>query len=141
MSPSAHRRLHEHDGHEHWLRFHHAVSVQGHHRLKVHAPNDPLSPAFLLSQAAGTLRPQARATVQVLMALRRPQPATRIAAVEVVGALASALKEDYLAMLPEALPFLSELLEDLELPVRSATQQLLDQLEKQSGEKLDGYLK
>ena len=82
-----------------------------------------------------------RLGVQVLLAMRHKSPSARIAAVEVIAALAKQLKEDYLGMLPEALPFLAELLEDLDLNVRSATQKLLDDLEALAGENLDNYLK
>ena len=79
--------------------------------------------------------------MQVLLTMRGESAYARKAAVEVVGALAAQLKEDYLGLLPEALPFLAELLEDLELDVRSAAQKLLNQLEGLSGEDLDSYLK
>ena len=73
--------------------------------------------------------------------MRRETPATRVAAVQVVTDLALQLKEDYLGMLPEALPYVAELLEDLEIDVRSAAQRLLNQLEALAGENLDDYLK
>ena len=79
--------------------------------------------------------------VQVLMATRSPSQAARKAAVASLAALAKRLATDYLPLLPEALPFLAELLEDVEPHVRAAASQLVVQLEALSGEKLDAYLK
>jgi U3 small nucleolar RNA-associated protein 10 len=45
-------------------------------------------------------------------------------------------QEEYLVLLPEAIPFLSELLEDDDLEVEISTQDLLDKLTKLSGEDL-----
>ena len=79
--------------------------------------------------------------IQVLLSTRHKAPSARAAAVAVVQALALELKEDYLTMLPEALPFVAELLEDLEAPVQAAAQHLLKELEGLAGENLDEYLK
>ena len=49
-------------------------------------------------------------------------------------------QEEYLVLLPEAIPFLSELLEDDDLEVEIATQDLLDKLTKLSGEDLASLL-
>ena len=73
--------------------------------------------------------------------MRHKSANARLAAARVIGALAHRLKEDYLTMLPEALPFLAELMEDLEVQVQAAAQDLLKQLEGLSGENLRGYLK
>ena len=78
---------------------------------------------------------------QVLMATRAPGHAARKAAVAVLAALAKRLGSNYLPLLPEALPFLAELLEDVEPQVRAAASQLVLQLEGLSGERLDSFLK
>ena len=78
---------------------------------------------------------------QVLLTMRHKSSSARTAAVGTISALAKSLKEDYLGMLPEALPFLAELLEDLNITVQSAAKRLLTQLEGLAGESLDGYLK
>ncbi len=54
--------------------------------------------------------------------------------------LAGRLSEEYLALLPETLPFLSELLEDAELAVEARAARLVRQLEALSGESLAQYL-
>ena len=58
-----------------------------------------------------------------------------------VSALAKCLGQEYLPLLPEALPFVAELLEDTEAPLRAAATRLVLQLEELAGEKLDSYLK
>ena len=50
------------------------------------------------------------------------------------------LGEDYLALLPECLPFISELLEDNNDDVVASTSELVRVIEGLSGEKLDDYL-
>lgn len=78
---------------------------------------------------------------KVLMRTRAREGATRLAALGALRALVSALGEEYLALLPEALPFLAELLEDGEPAVEAAAQSLFAELEKLSGEDLGQYLK
>ena len=51
------------------------------------------------------------------------------------------LSEEYLALLPETLPFLAELLEDAELAVEARAQRVVRQLEALSGESLEQYLR
>jgi U3 small nucleolar RNA-associated protein 10 len=51
------------------------------------------------------------------------------------------LAEEYLALLPETLPFLAELLEDPEQPVEAAAAALVRRLEALSGESLEQYLR
>ncbi len=55
--------------------------------------------------------------------------------------LVGRLSEEYLALLPETLPFLAELLEDAELAVEARAQALVRQLEQLSGESLEQYLR
>ncbi|KAL4421861.1 hypothetical protein ABPG77_001343 [Micractinium sp. CCAP 211/92] len=77
---------------------------------------------------------------QVLMMTRSLEPRTRLLALEAVAQLAGRLSEEYLALLPETLPFLSELLEDAELAVEARAARLVRQLEALSGESLAQYL-
>ncbi|PRW61623.1 hypothetical protein C2E21_0211 [Chlorella sorokiniana] len=78
---------------------------------------------------------------QVLMMTRSLEPRTRLLALETVAQLVGRLSEEYLALLPETLPFLAELLEDPELAVEARAQQLVRALEALSGESLDQYLR
>ena len=61
----------------------------------------------------------------MLVATRAPSPTARKAAVAVLSQLAKRLATDYLPLLPEALPFLAELLEDVEPDVRASASQLV----------------
>lgn len=60
---------------------------------------------------------------------------------QVVFQLVERLREEYLPLLPETIPFVAELLEDTETVVEARAQQLVALLEVISGEKLDQYLK
>ena len=78
---------------------------------------------------------------QVLMVTRSEAPQERTRALAVTAGLVERLREDYLGLVPEALPFLAELLEDPEPQVVAATQILIARLEELSGEDLSQYLK
>ena len=75
------------------------------------------------------------------MATRSHVMQERLRAIAVVDGLIARMREEYLLLLPEALPFLAELLEDPEHLVASATQLLIRKLEELSGESLEQYLK
>jgi U3 small nucleolar RNA-associated protein 10 len=55
--------------------------------------------------------------------------------------LVARLREEYLSFLPEALPYVAELLEDSDAAVAAAGQALAAALEEASGEALDDYLR
>jgi U3 small nucleolar RNA-associated protein 10 len=80
-------------------------------------------------------------SLQVLLVTRSDSALCRIAALETIANLVSRLREEYLALLPEALPFLSELMEDSSPAVEARTQELIKQLEELSEESLQDYLK
>ena len=75
------------------------------------------------------------------MATRSDLSLERSRALEVVTQLVERLNEEYVILLPEAMPFLAELLEDPELSIQNKTRQLLRKLEEITGESLDEYLK
>jgi U3 small nucleolar RNA-associated protein 10 len=77
----------------------------------------------------------------LLLATRGGSTRAKLLALGGVSRLAELLREDYLNLLPEALGFIAELVEDGELAVEAAAQGLLAQLEGLSGEKLEQYLK
>eukprot|EP00775_Hariotina_reticulata_P011838 gene11838-11982_t len=77
----------------------------------------------------------------VLMVTRGGSVRAKLLALGGVSRLAELLKEEYLMLLPEALPFVSELIEDGDVAVEGAAQGLVAQLEELSGEKLEQYLK
>ena len=74
------------------------------------------------------------------MQTRSEKLRTRILGVRIVKLFVEKLKEEYLVLLAETIPFLGELLEDVELPVKSLAQEILKQMESMSGESLAQYL-
>nr|XP_010919682.1 uncharacterized protein At3g06530 [Elaeis guineensis] len=77
---------------------------------------------------------------EVLMHTRNEKVRPRILGLKVVKYLVEHLKEEYLVFLPETIPFLGELLEDVELPVKTLVQEILKEMETLSGESLRQYL-
>ena len=77
----------------------------------------------------------------MLMVTRSRDAAERERALRVVQGVVDRVQENYLPLVPEMLPFLSELLEDPEIPIVARTQQLLKHLEQLSGEDLTQYMK
>ena len=75
------------------------------------------------------------------MATRSDDAVERRRALEVILQLVGRLGEEYVILLPEAMPFLAELLEDPELSIQNGTRVLLRKLEEITGEDLDEYLK
>ena len=74
------------------------------------------------------------------MHTRSEKVRARLLGLKVIKFLVEHLKEEYLVCLPETIPFLSELLEDVELDVKSLAQEILRELESLSGESLQQYL-
>lgn len=79
-------------------------------------------------------------SLQVLMQTRSENMRPRILGLRIVKYFVENLKEEYLVFLPETIPFLGELLEDVELPVKSLAQEILKEMESMSGESLRQYL-
>ncbi|KAK4436389.1 hypothetical protein Salat_0802600 [Sesamum alatum] len=77
---------------------------------------------------------------EVLMHTRSEKVRARILGLRIVKSLLENLKEEYLVLLPETIPFLGELLEDAELSVKSLAQEILKEMETMSGESLREYL-
>lgn len=75
------------------------------------------------------------------MLTRSEAAGTRLAAVEAAFNLATRLRTDIVALLPETLPFLSELLEDSAAAVAARNGELVALLEDISGEDLQEYLR
>ncbi|XP_043702680.1 uncharacterized protein At3g06530, partial [Telopea speciosissima] len=77
---------------------------------------------------------------EVLMQTRSDKIRSRILGLRIVKYLLDHLKEEYLVLLPETIPFLGELLEDVESSVKSLAQEILKDMETLSGESLRQYL-
>eukprot|EP00981_Chlorochromonas_danica_P010220 scaffold3058_cov165-Ochromonas_danica.AAC.11 len=76
---------------------------------------------------------------QILMLTRNGSVAVRRAAVALLKDLFVGVGDDYSALLPECLPFLSELLEDDHNDVIADTRRTIAAIEELTGEKLDTY--
>lgn len=74
------------------------------------------------------------------MQTRSDKIRSRILGLRIVKYLVEHLREEYLVFLAETIPFLGELLEDVELPVKSLAQSILKDMETMSGESLRDYL-
>ncbi|KAI9081378.1 hypothetical protein K1719_036641 [Acacia pycnantha] len=77
---------------------------------------------------------------EVLMQTRSEKLRTRMLGLRIIKYLMENLKEEYLVFLPETIPFLGELLEDVEPCVKDLAQEILKELESMSGESLRQYL-
>lgn len=78
--------------------------------------------------------------LQVLMQTRSDKVRPKLLGLKVVRYMVQHLKEEYIVLLPETIPFLGELLEDVELPVKTLSQEILKEMETLSGENLRQYL-
>ncbi|KAK1328037.1 hypothetical protein QTO34_012459 [Cnephaeus nilssonii] len=76
---------------------------------------------------------------QILLKTRDSSPKVRFAALITVLALAETLKENYIVLLPESIPFLAELMEDECEEVEQQCQRTVQQLEAVLGEPLQSY--
>ena len=76
---------------------------------------------------------------QLLLKTRSNSPHVRLGSLSALSALVEKLGEDYLALLPEAIPFLAELLEDDVHEVEVAAQTTIANMENILGEPLQKY--
>ena len=77
---------------------------------------------------------------KVLMATRSEKVRIKLVSIEVVSQLAHHLKEDYVILVAETVPFIAELLEDVDQSVQIACKDFVKKLEDISGEDLKQYL-
>ncbi|KAF8101204.1 hypothetical protein N665_0209s0060 [Sinapis alba] len=77
---------------------------------------------------------------EVLMQTRSEKLRARMLSLRSVKQMMDNLKEEYLVLLAETIPFLGELLEDVDLSVKSLSQDIITQLEEMSGEDLAQHL-
>uniref|UniRef100_A0A5F8GH43 HEAT repeat-containing protein 1 n=1 Tax=Monodelphis domestica TaxID=13616 RepID=A0A5F8GH43_MONDO len=76
---------------------------------------------------------------QILLKMRHTSPKVRFAALITVLELAEKLRENYIVLLPESIPFLAELMEDECEEVENQCQKTIQQLEVILGEPLQSY--
>ena len=77
----------------------------------------------------------------VLMKTRSEQWQTRQAALMVIQHLFEAMRERYLIVLNDTVPFLSELLEDENEQVEQTARKIVERVEHMTGESINEYLK
>lgn len=75
------------------------------------------------------------------MQTRSENVRTRILGLRIIKYFVDNLKEEYIVFIPETIPFIGEVLEDVELPVKSLAQDILKELESVSGEDLHEHLR
>jgi U3 small nucleolar RNA-associated protein 10 len=76
----------------------------------------------------------------LLRYMRSDSASTRLATVKCEQSLTKRLGEEWLGLLPEMLPFISELREDDDEMVERETQRWISQVEEVLGESLEGML-
>ncbi|XP_075452512.1 HEAT repeat-containing protein 1 [Ascaphus truei] len=76
---------------------------------------------------------------QILLKMRHPSPKVRFAALLALVDLVEKLRENYMVLLPESIPFLAELMEDECEEVEQQCQKTIKQLETILGEPLQSY--
>ncbi|XP_063774132.1 HEAT repeat-containing protein 1 [Pseudophryne corroboree] len=76
---------------------------------------------------------------QILLKMRHSSPKVRFAAMLVLVDLVEKLRENYMILLPESIPFLAELMEDECEEVEQQCQKTIKQLETILGESLQSY--
>ncbi|XP_077201538.1 HEAT repeat-containing protein 1 [Paroedura picta] len=76
---------------------------------------------------------------QILLKMRHASPKVRFAALLAVLELAEKIRENYMVLLPESIPFLAELMEDECEEVEHQCQKTIQQLEVILGESLQSY--
>ncbi|XP_071850119.1 HEAT repeat-containing protein 1-like isoform X2 [Apostichopus japonicus] len=76
---------------------------------------------------------------QLLLKMRHTSPKIRFAALVVLDQVHQSLKQGYLSLLPETIPFLAELMEDESEEVEEKCQELVKDLEKTLGEPLQKH--
>lgn len=74
------------------------------------------------------------------MQTRSEKLRARLLSLKSVKQMMDNLKEEYLVLLAETIPFLGELLEDVDLSVKSLSQDIITKLEVMSGEDLAQHL-
>lgn len=78
--------------------------------------------------------------MQVLEHARNGGVRARILGLRSIKRLVENLKEGYGVVLPNTIPVLGELLEDVELPVKTLAQEVLKEIESLTDESLEDYL-
>ena len=76
---------------------------------------------------------------QTLLSLRSLRPGIRSCVLSVIGQFVEKKGENYLSVLPDAVPFLSETLEDEEQEIEDQTRKLVKKMEEIFGQSVQTY--
>jgi U3 small nucleolar RNA-associated protein 10 len=117
-----------------------ALTAQFAHAAGVDLTADLIPAIVELANAADSQEHQKVLNGSLLMHLRSENTAVRLAAVKCEQALTDKLGEEWLAMLPEMLPYISELQEDDDEVVERETHRWIVGIEGCLGESLDAML-
>lgn len=93
-----------------------------------------------LGVAADSAETHKEMNAAILKHMRSDEPSVRLAAVKCEQSLTTRLGEEWLSLLPEMLPFISELQEDDDELVEKETHRWIIQIEAILGESLDSML-
>jgi U3 small nucleolar RNA-associated protein 10 len=93
-----------------------------------------------LGAAADSSEHHKELNTAIMMHMRSDNPQVRLAAIQCEEALTDRLGEDWLALLPEMLPYISELQEDDDERVERETHRWIMKIEGVLGESLDSML-
>ncbi|OTA89635.1 hypothetical protein M434DRAFT_398451 [Hypoxylon sp. CO27-5] len=136
----------EHDQDDFWQAPAHFSTIapvlvsQFSHASSVNLTNDLIPAIVELAAAADSQEHQKELNSGLLKHLRSEQTSVRLAAVKCEQALTSRLGEEWLSMLPEMLPYISELQDDDDEDVERETHRWIVGIEGVLGESLDSML-
>ena len=77
----------------------------------------------------------------LLLKTRSEEKNVRLAVVSVISEVIDALKERYVVLISDLMPFLNELLDDREVKIEKVCKEIVSKLEKVSGENIREYLR
>ena len=83
----------------------------------------------------------AKLNYEILLKTRSADWEVRLAALQVVEHMFESMRERYLVILNDTIPFLSELLEDEHEQIEQTAQSIVKQIESLTGESINDYLK
>ena len=115
------------------------MATQGPRLGRGHLKEDADAPWVLLGVVAGDDHLWKALHYQLLLKSRSNAAQVRLGSLDALAALVEKLGEDYLALLPEAIPFLAELLEDDVDEVEAAALSTIAHMEEILGEPLQKY--
>ncbi|KAI1417626.1 hypothetical protein F5Y13DRAFT_201196 [Hypoxylon sp. FL1857] len=136
----------EHDQDDFWQAPAHFSAIapvlvsQFSHASSINLTNDLIPAIVELAAAADSQEHQKELNSSLLKHLRSEQTSVRLAAVKCEQALTNRLGEEWLSMLPEMLPYISELQDDDDEDVERETHRWILGIEGVLGEKLDDML-